>query len=108
MAKSLGKGCPHDVWVPALRPLHPRAFARHTLPTDDFQSFEDFVDFGTREPNAMGTGRWVPSPARRRVAMVHVADPTAALNGTAKATAQRQAGGHKGKVRPRRPPHSDS
>lgn len=53
------------MWTPALAHLHPPARKRHLLPHDTFQSWEEYLDMGTREPNSEGTGRWVPGADNR-------------------------------------------
>lgn len=59
--KALGSGYCTEMWNPKLAKLYPKALKQNL---DDgnltiSQSYDDFIDFGTRLPNEEGTGRFI-------------------------------------------------
>lgn len=68
--RGLGAGAPADVYSAAVGALHRRPRACYLQRDDELQSYDEFADAGTREPNAEGTGRWVPTASRRAVAVL--------------------------------------
>ena len=62
--------CPQGIWSEGAAVLYdpPRHDAVH--PEDELQSFAEFEEMGAHEPNEEGTGRWIPTPNRRTVAVL--------------------------------------
>jgi len=71
---AVGRNSPLDIVHPSYMHLHPPANEEEIDEDEEEQTFAHFVEYGKRNPNATGTGRWKLAKKRNKI-LILVVEP---------------------------------